>query len=59
MTICDIGDADDLIEKFLHLPEKPKPIDTRACPDCAGTGMYYPEGPGRGVARRRHKRLIN
>jgi hypothetical protein len=29
----------------------------RNCPDCGGSGMYYPEGYEKGVARCRHERL--
>ncbi|MBA3712180.1 MAG: replication protein [Pyrinomonadaceae bacterium] len=57
MSIFQSGDADPLVEKFLHPLEEPKPIDTSACPDCGGTGMYYPDGPGRGVAKCRHVNL--
>jgi hypothetical protein len=32
-------------------------IDASKCPDCYGTGMYYPEGFEKGVARCDHKRL--
>jgi len=28
------------------------------CPDCFGTGMFYPEGFDKGVARCRHSRLL-
>jgi hypothetical protein len=31
--------------------------DTTQCPDCFGTGMYYPEGFERGVARCPHSKL--
>lgn len=31
--------------------------DARECPDCWGTGMYYPGGFEKGVARCRHERL--
>jgi hypothetical protein len=31
--------------------------DTRECPDCWGTGMYYPGGFEKGVARCKHERL--
>jgi hypothetical protein len=31
--------------------------DTSKCPDCFGTGMYYPEGFEKGVARCPHKNL--
>jgi hypothetical protein len=33
-------------------------IDASRCPDCFGTGMFYPEGFDKGVARCDHKRLI-
>jgi hypothetical protein len=32
-------------------------IDASKCPDCFGTGMHYPEGFDKGVARCRHSRL--
>jgi hypothetical protein len=32
-------------------------IDISECPDCGGTGMYYPEGYEKGVAKCRHERL--
>jgi hypothetical protein len=32
-------------------------IDTTKCPDCSGTGMYYPEGFDKGVARCSHSKL--
>lgn len=31
--------------------------DISNCPDCFGTGMYYPEGFDKGVAKCRHERL--
>ncbi|HEX8149991.1 MAG TPA: hypothetical protein VF591_22605 [Pyrinomonadaceae bacterium] len=41
--------------------EAPGPTVTREealdCPDCFGTGMYYPGGFEKGVARCKHKRL--
>lgn len=42
--------------------ETPGPTVTREeealdCPDCFGTGMYYPSGFEKGVARCRHERL--
>jgi hypothetical protein len=33
--------------------------EKRACPDCAGTNFWYPEGPDKGVAKCRHSKLIN
>lgn len=32
-------------------------VDARQCPDCQGTGMYYPQGYGKGAAKCRHQRL--
>ena len=32
-------------------------VDTSKCPDCFGTGMWYPEGFEKGVARCEHKAL--
>lgn len=31
--------------------------EKRACPDCAGTNFWYPEGPDKGVAKCRHAKL--
>ena len=31
--------------------------EKRACPDCAGTNFWYPEGPDKGVAKCRHSKL--
>jgi len=33
------------------------PVDAAQCPDCFGTGMFYPEGFDKGVAKCRHTRL--
>jgi hypothetical protein len=32
-------------------------VDASKCPDCFGTGMYYPEGFDKGVARCAHSKL--
>jgi hypothetical protein len=32
-------------------------LDASKCPDCFGTGMYYPEGYEKGVAKCRHEKL--
>jgi hypothetical protein len=32
-------------------------LDTAACPDCFGTGMFYPQGFDKGVARCGHEKL--
>ena len=33
-------------------------VDASQCPDCFGTGMWYPEGYDKGVARCRHEKLM-
>ena len=33
-------------------------VDASQCPDCFGTGMYYPEGFDKGVARCPHSKLL-
>jgi hypothetical protein len=33
--------------------------DASKCPDCYGTGMWYPEGYEKGVAKCRHEKLIS
>ncbi len=52
------GDVDELIEGFLSptLPP-PTPIDSSQCPDCNGTGYWYPKGKEQGVARCKHEKL--
>lgn len=35
----------------------PSKVDASKCPDCFGTGMWYPEGFEKGVARCRHEKL--
>ena len=53
------GEADLLIEKFLKPEEtSSSSIDTNKCPDCSGTGFYYPRGTEGGVARCKHERLM-
>jgi hypothetical protein len=34
-------------------------VDAAKCPDCFGTGMWYPEGFEKGVARCRHEKLLS
>jgi len=61
-TIHRTGEADVLIERFLHpeaIIEPPANPDTSSCPDCKGTGFYYPKGVDGGVARCKHERLKN
>jgi hypothetical protein len=39
-------------------PEDSPKLDASQCPDCFGTGMWYPEGFDKGVARCEHKTLV-
>jgi DNA-binding Lrp family transcriptional regulator len=50
------GEADELIERFLN-PTASTQVDTSQCPDCKGSGFYYPNGPTGGVAKCKHERL--
>lgn len=59
-TIHRTGEADMLIESFLH-PETTTAssnLDTSQCPDCHGSGFYYPKGIDGGVARCKHEQLM-
>ena len=58
-TIHRTGEADLLIERFLHPEEANSSANLNAsqCPDCNGTGFYYPQGTEGGVARCKHERL--
>jgi hypothetical protein len=49
--------ADGFIEKFLHPQEETEAADIATCPDCQGTGFYYPQGADHGVAKCKHERL--
>jgi hypothetical protein len=55
-TIHRTGEADLLIENFLN-PAAPTQVDTSHCPDCQGSGFYYPNGPTSGVAKCKHEKL--
>ena len=54
-TIHRTGEADELIERFLN--PAPAQLDSAQCPDCQGSGFYYPEGVGGGVVKCRHEKL--
>lgn len=58
-TIHRTGEADALIETFLDPEVKLDqiPIDTSQCPDCHGTGFWYPKGQEAGVTKCKHERL--
>jgi DNA-binding Lrp family transcriptional regulator len=57
-TIHRTGEVDELIERFLN-PTISTLVNTAQCPDCKGTGFYYPNGPTGGVAKCRHEKLAN
>jgi hypothetical protein len=57
-TILRTGEADDAIAAFLMPEENAAPIDVSGCPDCNGTGFWYPNGTEKGVKRCTHARLI-
>lgn len=55
-TIHRTGEADELIERFLN-PASSIQVDASQCPDCKGSGFYYPNGPTGGVAKCKHEKL--
>jgi hypothetical protein len=56
-TIHRTGEADALIEAFLNPASTPASTDWSQCPDCQGSGFYYPSGQTGGVAKCKHERL--
>jgi hypothetical protein len=55
-TIHRTAEADELIERFLNLIPLSQ-VDITQCPDCKGSGFYYPNGPAGGVAKCKHENL--
>ena len=45
------------VEAAQERPAGSPKVDAAKCPDCFGTGMWYPEGFEKGVARCEHKEL--
>jgi hypothetical protein len=58
-TIHRTGEADELIAAYLSPAEVSPAVDVSQCPDCKGSGFYYPNGPAGGVAKCKHSRLTN
>jgi hypothetical protein len=56
-TIKRTGEADEMIAAFLNPAETSAAVDVSQCPDCQGSGFYYPNGPGGGVAKCKHESL--
>ena len=48
------GEFDAQIEAYL---KPPAPPDPGGCPDCGGTGYFYPEGVDKGVKICKHEKL--
>lgn len=48
------GEADAQIEAFLNPPVS---LESGSCPDCGGSGYYYPEGVEKGVKICKHEKL--
>lgn len=58
-SIYRTGEADELIEQFLQPSEPVVQLNIDSCPDCHGSGFWYPQGVERGVAKCKHARLVN
>jgi len=51
------GEADAQIEVFLNPPSSSTNLNIDECPDCGGSGYYYPEGVEKGVKLCKHEKL--
>jgi Bacteriophage replication protein O len=51
------GEADVQIEAFLSPPAAVAPFKADDCPDCGGSGYFYPEGVDKGVKICKHEKL--
>jgi hypothetical protein len=51
------GEADDQIEAFLNPPTPSTTLKADDCPDCGGSGYFYPEGIEKGVKICKHEKL--
>ena len=56
-TILRTGEADEAIAAYLSPVENTPTMDASACPDCHGTGFWYPNGTEKGVAKCKHSNL--
>lgn len=58
-TIHRTGEADEMIAKFLNPAPTPTQatIDASQCPDCNGSGWWYPKGREMGAAKCKHEKL--
>jgi hypothetical protein len=51
------GEVDSQIEAFLNPPASSNNLNVDGCPDCGGSGYYYPEGVEKGVKLCKHEKL--
>lgn len=51
------GEFDAQIEAFLNPSNPSSALKTDGCPDCGGSGYYYPEGVEKGVKLCKHEKL--
>lgn len=51
------GEADTQIEAFLSVPAASASFKADDCPDCGGSGYFYPEGVDKGVKICKHEKL--
>lgn len=56
-TIYRTGEADALIGSYKDQISKPEALDVSNCPDCKGSGFWYPKGIDSGVVKCKHARL--
>ena len=56
-TIYRTGEADEAVAAFLSPAESSTAVDASLCPDCRGSGFWYPDGVEKGVAKCKHERL--
>lgn len=56
-TIFRSGEADAQIGAFLNPPASSANLKVDDCPDCGGSGYYYPEGVEKGVIICKHEKL--
>ncbi len=57
-TINRTGEADEAIAAYLSPLNDAPVVDVSGCPDCNGTGFWYPNGIEKGVAKCRHENLL-
>jgi DNA-binding Lrp family transcriptional regulator len=55
--VAEYADSNRKALKENNKKENELTLDTKECPDCQGSGFYYPEGVEKGVAKCKHTRL--